>query len=98
MPRSSRLQSLADAVANRLFEDFLDLDNQGERYTWERGAEMAGRHARDQLRLSYARTPDDMKQKETEIMRLATERFRERMRTHEGELPLRPALSKAAKP
>jgi dihydroneopterin aldolase len=84
-----RTQRLAHAVANRLFEDFLDVRHQGVNFTWETGARIAGDHAGDQLTLSYARAPKDLAAQVEEAKALAIEQFRKRMAEHVGELPLR---------
>ena len=89
MTARKRTQALANAVANRLFEDFLDVRHQGVNYTWEVGARLASEHAGDQLRMAYARAPKDLEDQVVQAKALAEEQFRLRMAQHEGELPLR---------
>lgn len=89
MTARKRTQALARAVANRLFDDFLDVGNQGVNYTWETGARLARDHAGDQLRMAYARAPKDLEDQVVQAKALAEEQFRLRMAQHGGELPLR---------
>ncbi len=97
MPARKRTQAFAHAVANRLFEDFLDVRHQGVNFTWETGARIAGEHAGHQLTLSYARAPKDLAEQVEEAKALAIEQFRQRMAEHGGELPLRSSTEVTAR-